>query len=119
MAIYCNREIKAALKDVEFPNTKSKIISFAENNKGISEASIIALNKLEEKIYQTLDDVCENIKIICNLEVIDALKEISFPTTKNEIMNYIAEKNYSDIVIKSLDELPDDIIFNGISDICK
>ena len=119
MALYCNREIISALKDVEFPKTKSEIISLIGNNKEISEASTVALNMLKEKLYETLDEVCENVRIICDWEVTKALKEIKFPTTKNEIMEYIRFHNYSDIIIKTLDDLPDGITFNGISDICK
>jgi hypothetical protein len=119
MDLYCNREIISALKDVEFPKTKSEIISLVGNNQEISEASTIALNNLEEKLYKTLDEVCENVKIICNSEVTKALKEIKFPTTKKEIIEYIGFHNYSDIIIKTLDDLPDGVTFNGISDICK
>ena len=119
MALYCNREIISALKDVEFPRTKSEIISLIGNSKEISEASTISLNNLDEKLYETLDEVCENVRIICNSEVRRALKKIKFPATKNEIMEYIRFHNYSDIIIKTLDDLPDGITFNGISDICK
>ena len=119
MALYCNREIISALKDVEFPKTKSEIISLIGNNNEISEASTVALNMLKEKLYETLDEVCENVRIICDREVTKALKEIKFPTTKNEIMEHIRFNNYPDIIIKTLDDLPDGITFNGISDICK
>ena len=119
MAIYCNKEIMSALKGERFPKSKNEIIKIAENYTDISEASIIALNKLEERVYKSLDEVCENIKIVCNLEIRDALKQIIYPVNKSEIMNYIKNKNCSDIVVKTLDELPEGIIFNCISDICK
>ena len=119
MAIYCNREIMSVLKEEIFPKSKSEIINIVKNYSNISEASIIALNKLDERVYKSLDDVCENVKIVCNLEIRDALKQIIYPVTKIEIMNYIKNKNCSDIVNKALDELPEDIIFNGLSDICK
>jgi len=119
MAIYCNREIMSALKEEKFPKSKKEIINIIKKYSNISEASIIALNGLDEKVFESLDDVCDNVKIVCNLEIRDALKQIIYPVTKNEIMNHIKNKNYSDIVIKTLDELPEDILFNGISDICK
>jgi hypothetical protein len=119
MSIYCNKEIMAALKGEKFPKSKNELINIAENYSNLSEASIIALNRLDEKVYKSLDDVCENIKIVCNLEIRDALKKIIYPVNKSEIMSYIENKNFSSIVVKTLDELPDDIIFNDISDICK
>ena len=119
MALYCNREIISALKDVKFPKTKSEIISLIGNSKEISEASTIALNNLDEKLYETVDEVCENIRIICDVDVTRALEKIKFPATKNEIMEYVRLHNYSDLIIMTLDDLPDGIIFDGIFDICK
>ena len=119
MAIYCNKEIMSALKGERFPKSKNEIINIVINYPDISEASIIALNRLDGRVYESMDDVCENIKIVCNLEIRDALKQIIYPVTRSEIMNYVKNKNCSDIVIKTLDELPEGIIFNGISDICK
>ena len=119
MAIYCNREIMSALKDEKFPKSKNEIINIIKKYSNISEASIIALNSLDEKVYESLDDVCDNVKIVCNLEIRNSLKKIIYPMTKHEIMNYIKDKNYSDIVMRALDDLPEDMLFNDISDICK
>ena len=73
MAIFCNREIMSSLIDIEFPKTKPEIINHINKSTDISEASKIALNKLEIKDYHSMDEICENIKIVCDLEITDAL----------------------------------------------
>ena len=90
MTIYCNREIIEAFKDLTFPKTKRELILIAENIPELSEASNIALNKLEDKSFITLDAVCENVKIVCDLEIHDALKDIKFPATKKDILSHAA-----------------------------
>ncbi|MCL5070933.1 MAG: DUF2795 domain-containing protein, partial [Actinobacteria bacterium] len=69
MRIRCNREILSALKDIEFPKTKNQILALAETKNDICEASVIMLNKLENRTYHSIDEVCENVKVICNLEL--------------------------------------------------
>ncbi|MCL4377980.1 MAG: YfiR family protein [Actinobacteria bacterium] len=118
MKIYCNREILSALSWVSFPKTKNEILSVAEISKDISEASIICLNKIEDKVYFSIDEICENIKIVCSLELRDALKKIKFPATKSQIIKKFKNKNYSLLVIKSIEELSENQVFNNIDDIC-
>ncbi len=119
MTIFCNIEIMGSLKGIDFPKTKSEIIMYIEKNSDINEASMISLNKLEDRIYHSIDEVCENIKIACNLEIRNALIEMKFPVTKDDIMDYVRFRNFSDFVINSLDAIPERHIFNNISDICK
>jgi len=119
MTIYCNREIIIAFKDVKFPKTKKELIQIANRMEDLSEASNIALNNLEDKAFKDLDEVCENVKIVCDLEIHDALKDLTFPATKYKIMEYITSRNFSATVIQTLDDLPDGIVFNSIDDICK
>ena len=119
MAIFCNREIMDGLRDIEFPKNKSGIITYINKSSSISEASKIALNKLEDKEYCSLEEICENIKIVCNLEITDALSEMGYPASKNDILDYARFRNFSEFVVRSLEELPDDYAFNDISDICK
>lgn len=118
MAIFCNREIIDALKSIRFPKSKDDILKYIDNN-NISEASMIALNKLENKIYRGNDEICENIKIVCDLEIRNALMEIDFPVTKNDILDYVRFRNHSDFVVSSLEALPDKYKFEGIADICR
>jgi hypothetical protein len=118
MKIYCNIEIYSALKSIDFPKTKNEILSIAEDSNDISEASIIFLNKIEDKIYYSIDEICENIKIVCSKELSDALKEIEFPVTKSEIIKKLHNKNYPPSVSEAIEELPEDQVFNSISDIC-
>jgi len=119
MAIFCTIEVIDALKDMKFPKTKKEIILMAESVKNISEATNIALNKLEDKIYNSMDEICKNLKIVCSLEVRDALNNIEYPVTKSKIMEYAMKNKLSSLVIQSLEELPENITFNCISDICK
>lgn len=118
MAIFCNTEIIGALKDVELPLAKSEILNYINKNTNISEASKIALNKLEDKIYNSTDEICENVKIVCDLEVRNALSEMDLPADKDEILDYARFRNFSEFVVRSLENLPDGYTFNSISDIC-
>lgn len=119
MSIHCNLEIISAFKEIQFPKTKNELLLIAETKDDISEASTIALNKLDNKTFESLDEVCSNVKIVCDLEIFDALKEFRFPASKSEIMKHMEEKNCSKLAIQKIDELHPDIVFNDISDVCK
>ena len=119
MTIYCNREIISAFKDVEFPKTKKELIQIANRMDELSEASNIALNKLKDKIFKDLDEVCENVKIVCDIEIHEALEDLTFPATKYKIMDYIRSRKCSATAFQTLNELPDEIVFKSIDDICK
>ena len=119
MAIFCNREIIDAVKDMKLPRKKAEIITYINKNKDISEASKIALNKLEDKVYSTIDEICDNVKIVCDLEITNALSEMYFPATKDDVLDYVRMRNFSEFVVKSLEDLPDGYTFESISDICK
>jgi len=118
MAIFCNREIMDAIKGIDLPKEKTGIINYINKNSNISEASKIALNKLDDKVYNSTDEICENVKIICDLEVRAALEEMDLPADKNEILDYVRFRNFSEFVVQSLENLPDGYTFNDISDIC-
>ncbi len=118
MAIFCNREIMDAIKGIDLPKEKTGIINYINKNSNISEASKIALNKLDDKVYNSTDEICENVKIICDLEVRAALEEMDLPADKNEILDYVRFRNFSEFVVQSLENLPDGHTFNDISDIC-
>lgn len=119
MKVHCNREILSALKDIKFPKAKSEILDMAKYQMDISEGSIITLNQLDEKIFYSLDDICNNIKIICSLELRRALGKIKFPATKNAIIEYLKLRKYSNTLIDTADDLPDDIVYSSISEICE
>ena len=74
---------------------------------------------MEDISYRSIDELCKNVKIVCDLEIIDALSEIDFPANKNDIMDYVRFRNFSEFVVRSLKDLPDDYTFKSISDICK
>ena len=119
MTIFCNIEIMAALKDIDFPKTKSEIIMYLENSSDINEASLISLNKLADETYRNVDEICENIKIVCNLEIRDALIDIQFPATKSDVMDYVRFRNFSDFVINRLEDLSEGYTFKNMTDLCK
>lgn len=119
MAIFCNREIMDAVKDIEFPKKKAEIIAYINKNTDISEASKIALNKLEDREYKTIDEICKNVKIVCDLEITSALSEMYFPASKDDILDYVRMRNFSEFVLRSLEDLPDGYTFKSITDICK
>ena len=119
MAIFCNREIMDAVRNVEFPKRKAELITHINKNKDISEASKIALNKLEDKVYNTIEEICDNVKIACDLEIKEALSEMYFPCNRDDILDYVRMRNYSEFVVKSLEDLPEGYTFANISDICK
>jgi len=119
MAIFCNREIMDAVKDMEFPREKSEIMAYINRQNNISEASKIALNKLEDKTYSTIDEICVNVKIVCDLEIAGALSEMYFPATKDDVLDYVRMRNFSQFVVRSLEDLPEGYTFKSISDICK
>ena len=119
MKVYCNREILSALKDINFPKKKSEILDIAKYQMDISEASIITLNQLDEKIFYSLDEVCNNVKIICSLELRNAIKKVKFPATKEDIIKYLKSRKCPDSIIDTTEGLPDDIVYNSISEICE
>ena len=119
MPIFCNREIIDALRSIRFPKSKDEILHHINGKNNVSEASGIALNKLENKIYYSNDEICENIKIVCDLEIRDALQEMNFPATKNDILDYVRFRNFSEFVLNSIEDLPEEYSFEGIADICK
>lgn len=119
MAIFCNREIMEAVKDLELPLSKADIIAYIDKKKVISEASSIALNKLEDREYRSVDEICENVKIVCDLEITGALKDMYFPATRDDILDYVRMRNFSEFVVRSLDDLPHGYTYKSVSDICK
>jgi hypothetical protein len=119
MKVYCNREILSALKDINFPKGKSEILDIAKYQTDISEASIITLNQIDEKIFYSLDEICKNVKIICSLELRRALKKVKFPLTKSDIIKYLKSKKYPDSVIDTTEDLADDITYKSIAEICE
>ena len=119
MKIYCSREILSSLSGIRFPKTKNEILSIAEVSNDISEASIVCLNKIDDKVYYSIDEICENIKIVCNLELRNALEKIKFPVTKSEIIEKFKNKDYSLSIMNAVEELPENIVFKSISDVCQ
>ena len=118
MKIYCNREILSSLSGISFPKNKNEILSIAQVSNDISEASIVCLNKIEDKVYYSIDEICENIKIACSLELREALMKIKFPATKSEIIEKFKNKNYSPSVISAIENLSENQVFNSIDDVC-
>jgi hypothetical protein len=119
MSIQCNLEIIELLKKTQFPKSKNEILQIAISKNNLSEASIIALNNLEDKIFNSIDDVCANVKIVCNLEIFEVLRDYSFPARRDEILKFMEEAKASKLALQKIHELHPDITFNNIEDICK
>ena len=99
--------------------TKAEILKYINKNADISEASKIALNKLEDRVYNSIDEICENVKIVCDLEDNRCTFRDGFSCDKDDILDYARMRNFSEFVVRSLEDLPDGYTFKSISDICK
>ncbi len=119
MSILCNFEIINLLKETNFPISKKEVLLLAQQKKNLSEASIIALNKLKDTTFNSIDEICSNVKIICDLEIYDILKNFKFPGKKSDILNYIKETEISELAAQKINELHPEIVFNSIEDVCK
>ena len=120
MQLFCSVEIIRALEGVKFPANKAEIIYLLSAKKDISESAIVLLNKLDdEAVFKNANEICENIGIVCDIEIYSVIKDLKFPVRKENILMHAQEENSSDYVISSLSKLSDEFVYNSIDDICK
>ena len=120
MQLFCSVEIIRALEIVKFPASKAEIIYQLSIKKDISESAIVFLNRLDDRTtFINANEICENIGIICDIEIYNVIKNLKFPLHKEEILRYAREENPSDYVISSLSRLSDEFVYNSVDDICK
>ncbi|MCL5986738.1 MAG: DUF2795 domain-containing protein [Actinobacteria bacterium] len=120
MQLFCSVEIIRALEGVKFPASKAEIIYQLSAKKDISESAIVLLNQLDDQtIFKNANEICENIGIVCDIEVYSVIKDLKFPVRKEEILLHAQEEKSSDYVISSLSKLSGEFVYNSIDDICK
>ena len=118
MALYCRTEVFRALHGLKFPATRSEVLSYAAG-RDISEGALVLLNHLEEgRVYNAISDVCENAASKCSLDMERALKGLSLPVTKSQVLSCVAGCPTTEAVLRALRELPEHTSFTSVADIC-
>lgn len=118
MALFCSWDIFRALDGLKFPATKEEILAYA-SDRDAQESSIVALNQLQENlIYKDLGAVCENVKVICSLEIYRILQEFEFPAKKDKILAFAKGKDASGLAITILERLPEGGTFKSVDEVC-
>jgi len=118
MALYCVGDVVKALKGINFPATKSQVLSYAEGQEAL-EAVIVALNQLEDSVmFTNLASVCRNVSISCSLDTYRALEGIRFPADRAALLAYAKGRSAPEVVIHALEELPPGYQYESIDAIC-
>ncbi len=118
MALYCNREILEVLEGLEYPATKAKILSYA-TKRDAPEAVLISLNSLPAGVeFEDIGAVCDNVSIVCSLDVYRALEGIRFPATKAELLAYAVGRGSPESALAALRALPARHKYMSISEVC-
>jgi len=118
MALYCSREIFQALEGLAFPSSKEQIISHA-TERDAPEAVVISLNSLPDgSSYESLAAICDNVSIVCSLDVYRVLEGIRFPATKAELLAYAVGRNAPEGALAALRALPSGHKYLSIGEVC-
>jgi hypothetical protein len=118
MALYCSRELSEALEGIKFPATKAQIVSHATHGDA-SEAALISLNSLPDGVeFSDIGAVCDNVSIVCSLDVYRALEGIRFPATKAEVLAYAVNRNAPESALAALRALLPRHRYLSISEVC-
>lgn len=118
MGLYCSREIFEALEGLDFPATKAQIIAYV-TERDAPEAVLISLNSLPEGVeFKDIGAVCDNVSIMCSLDVYRALEGIRFPATKPELLAYAVNRNAPESVLSALRALAPRHRYMSISEVC-
>ena len=118
MALYCNREIFETLEGLEYPATKEKILSHA-TKRDAPEAVVISLNSLPDGVeFGDIGAICDNVSIVCSLDVYRALEGIRFPATKAELLAYAVGRDSPESALAALRALPPRHKYMSISEVC-
>jgi hypothetical protein len=106
------------LQGMRFPASKDQLLEYAEG-RDAPEASIVALNELPSNVlYVDLDSVCENVGIVCSLELYRKLEGMRFPASKDEIIAYAARRGVTHLSMNALEELNPDAEYHSVHEIC-
>lgn len=118
MALYCSREIFEALEGLKFPATKAQIIAHV-TQRDAPEAVLISLNSLTDGVeFNDIGAVCDNVSIVCSLDVYRALEGIRFPATKPELLAYAVNRNAPETVLAALRALAPRHRYLSIGEVC-
>lgn len=118
MALYCNRELFEALEGIAFPATKGRIVSHA-TQRDASEAALISLNSLPDGVeFGDMGAVCDNVSIVCSLDVYRALEGIRFPATKAELLAYAVNRNAPETALAALRALLPRHRYLSVGEVC-
>lgn len=118
MPLYCSRETFEALNGLNFPADKPRILTHALNGNA-PEAVIVAINRLQDNVvFRDIASVCENVSIVCSLEVYQALQGIKFPATKKEILDFASSNAASTAALMALRDLAEGYQYASIAEVC-
>jgi len=118
MALYCNREIFEALDGLEYPATKVRILSYA-SRRDVPEAVVISFNSLPDGVeFVDIGAICDNVSIVCSLDLYRALEGIRFPATKAELLAYAVGRASPESALAALRALPVRHRYMSISEVC-
>jgi hypothetical protein len=119
MALYCSRAIFEALRKLKYPASKAALLECAAEADA-SEATLVSLNSLPEGvIFEHIEAVCDNVSIVCSLEVYRALQRMAFPATREQILKHAANVGASPVARAALAELAGDYAFGSVEDVCR
>lgn len=118
MALYCSREVFEALEGMKFPATKARIVAHA-TQRDASEAALISLNSLPDGVeFKDVGAVCDNVSIVCSLDVYRSLEGIRFPATKAEVLAYAVNRNAPESALAALRALLPKHKYLSIGEVC-
>lgn len=118
MALYCNKEILETLDGLEYPATKEKILAYA-TKRDVPEAVLISLNSLPDGVeFEDIGAICDNVSIVCSLDVYRTLEGIRFPATKAELLAYAVGRGSPESALAALRALPARHKYMSISEVC-
>ena len=119
MGISCSSGIFNALEGLTFPADKRKIISHA-CARDAAEAVVVGLNRLEAGVeYGGMGHVCENLTIVCSVEVYDALAGIEYPADKRSILTHARFRGATELAMAALGGLVAGYVYESIGEICR
>jgi hypothetical protein len=119
MGLYCSRDMFAALDGIHFPATKEDILDFAEL-KDAQEAVVVALNELkDDAVYNDIEEVCENVRIACNLEIMQIMARAPFPAKREQLVDFVKRQDCQKYVVEAVEALPGEYTFENVDAACE
>ncbi len=119
MVLYCSREIFEALNGMALPAAKADLLAYAMA-KDAPEAVIVTLDKLDEtRTYRAISEVCENARIECSYEVVQALTDAPFPADRERLLEHARHSGAPASAIHALSALPSGYTFENTEEVCE